>query len=193
MHPMSRNERRRAALGGARLRSLALSTVLVASATVLGLGAAGGTYALLSASASTSNVTITAGSFGLRIGGESPSATVTLADPTARAFTVTSVGERIDSNLSVQVAATNSAAIIANTEMRITAVESAAACVPGRSGIAQPFAALAGYSVPSLGELGAEQTRTFCLEVRLKPQTPVSQSGQSVDFTITVSGTQRAG
>lgn len=160
----------------------------------MGLGAAGGTYALLSANMNVegSGVTITAGSFDLSIGGGSPAANISPSTPSARAFTVTSVGD-VPSTLSARITATTSTAITGNTEVRITPVADAAACVVGRQGISQPFLNLSGYTSPPLGALAAGETRTFCLEVRLKAETPVSQSGQGVAFTLTVTGTQRAG
>lgn len=171
---------------GARARALVAALIISFGALVLGLGAAGGTYALLSASAETPEATLTAGSFDLRIGGESPSATVTPASPVLRTFTVTSVGD-VPSALSVRIAATSTQAITANTQVRISPLATGATCTVGLSG---QIADLDGYTNPSLGRLEAGGTRSFCLELRLKPGTPATQSGQGVAFSIRVDGSQ---
>lgn len=167
--------------------------LLAAGATVLGVAGAGGTYALLSSTAETPEVTLTAGTLDLQVNGATTAAlgtwNVTPATPVARSFTVSSTGD-IPATLSAGVRATTSQAITANTQVRITPVTTAAACTVGLSG---PLAALDGYSAPSLGSLTPGQTRTFCLELRLNPNTPVAQSGQGVGMTVDITATQMEG
>ncbi len=164
----------------------------MAGATLVGLSCAGGTYALLSATEEVPEATITAGTLDLRVNGSSSAAlgtwTVTPTTPVARAFTVSSASD-VPSTLSASARATTSQAIIGNTQLRITPVASAAACTVGLSG---PLGDVNGYSVSSLGRLAETQTRTFCLEVRLKAGTPVTQSGQGVGFALEVTATQEA-
>ncbi|NUL49315.1 hypothetical protein F7P69_29570 [Cellulosimicrobium funkei] len=138
-------------------------------------------------------MTITASTFDLQVNGAASAGLgtwdVNPATPVARAFTVTSVGS-VPSTVTAQVTASTSQAITTNTQVRITPVTNAAACTVGLSG---PLAALDGYTAPSLGTLAAGQTRTFCLEVRLNPDTPVTQSGQGVGMTVDMTATQEEG
>ncbi|WP_413317399.1 hypothetical protein AA0Z99_11255 [Agrococcus sp. 1P02AA] len=177
---------------GSRFRSAAVTGLILTGATVLGIAGAGGTYALLSARAETAGATVTAGTLDLRVDGQAAAALGTLpvtpATPVARAFTVTSIGD-VPSRLSASVSATTAQEITANAQVRITPVTSAAACAPGLSG---PLAALNGYAAPSLGRIEAGAQRTFCLEVRLNPGTPVAQSGQGIGFTMNITATQEA-
>ncbi|GGE97841.1 hypothetical protein GCM10011313_21100 [Mycetocola zhadangensis] len=189
----ARRDSRRLAKASSRARSLLTATLLSGGALALGLASAGGTYALLNASVQTPAVTVTAGTFELRVNGAASSAlgtwaAVTPATPVARSFTVTSVGD-VPSVLNARIATTTSTAITANTQARLTPVANAAACAVGLGG---PLADLSGYTLGSLDRLAAGQTKTYCLEVRLRPATPTTQSGQGVGFTLTIGADQEA-
>lgn len=194
MHAALQHAPRRAAharpRSSSRLRSAALTGLILTGATVLGLAGAGGTYALLSARAETSSATITAGTLDLRIDGQASAALgnlpVSPAAPVVRAFTVTSVGD-VPSTLRGSVTATTAQQITSSAQVRITPVASAAACAPGLAGALAP---LSNYSAPNLGRIAAGAQRTFCLEVRLAANTPVAQSGQSIGFTLDITTTQ---
>lgn len=190
--PVRRRDVRLRARRRARARSLVAGTVIMAGAMLLGLTAAGGTYALLSANAQGPGATITAGSFDIRVNNQASAVlqpvVVTPNTPAVRPFTVSSAGD-VPSVLSAQIVATSSQAITTNTQARITPVANAAACVVGLGGA---LADLNGYTLPTLDRLTQTQTKTYCLEVRLKPGTPVAQSGQGVAFRLTVTGTQEA-
>ncbi|WP_427870190.1 hypothetical protein [Leucobacter luti] len=182
-----------------RIRGLAVSAAMLTGATLLGLGAAGGTYALLNARAELGGATISAGTAELRIDG---AASASLADlsvgpgaPAARAVTVSNTGH-VTLDLSARATPTAAPAILANTQIRLTPVSSAAQCVPGRPGPAP--APLSGYTKSGIGALAptgpaSSGTTVLCLELSLRDGTPVEQSGQQVPFTLTIEGVQRAG
>jgi predicted ribosomally synthesized peptide with SipW-like signal peptide len=185
--PTPRSRRRPAS----RLRALCVTTGVALGALVVGLSGAAGTYALLSDRAETPRATVSAGTFDILVNGQrtSPLGTwnLTPATPAVRSFTVTATGD-VPSTLSARITATTSQGITASTQARVTPVASAAACTVGLGGT---LADLNGYSAP-LGDLARGQTRTFCLETRLKDGTPVTQSGQGLSFTLTMTATQRA-
>lgn len=74
-------------------------------------------------------------------------------------------------------------------QARITPVANAAACTTGLTGTRQDLAA---YSQSTLDTMVKATTQTYCLELSLKAGTPVSQSGQGLSFTMTMTGTQKA-
>ena len=181
-----------------RVRGLAVSAALITGATLLGLGAAGGTYALLNARAELGGATISSGTAELRVDGAASARldalTVGPGAPAARAVTVSNTGD-VTLDLTARATPTASPAILANTQIRVTPVSFAAECVPGRPGAAP--APLSGYSVAGLGALapkktGSQGSAMLCLELSLRDGTPVEQAGQEVPFTLTIEGVQRA-
>lgn len=194
--PESRRSRRIAERRGRhvrRLRSLATATALLTASTLIGIAAAGGTYALLNDKATMKGATVTSGNLQLLINNAQAANlgnfTITPARAQAKSFVITNTGD-VNVNLSAAATNTSAQALVANTRIRVTPVASAAACQPGLSGQQAP---LASYTNSNLGSLNKGTTGFFCLELSLAPGTPVEQSGQQFSFTLTVNGAQKAG
>ncbi|WP_052460667.1 SipW-dependent-type signal peptide-containing protein [Microbacterium gorillae] len=184
---------RRRARVRSRLSALVLTTLVLGGGTVLGLSAAGGTYALLSDRATVPGATITAGRADLQVNGAASAGLgtwdLTPATPRAKSFTVSNTDD-VPLQVSARAIVTSATAIAANTRARLTPVPSGSACTTGLSGA---LGALSGYAVAPLETIAAGATRTYCLELVLLPSTPVGQSGQGVSFTLTLDGTQVGG
>ncbi len=173
-----------------QLGILARATLATSVAVAVGVGGAGGTYALLSVTTQTPGATLTAGTLGLQLNGASSAALGAFAvspnTPVAKALSVKNTGD-VPATLRAEIAAT-STAITSYARARITPVASAAACEAGLSGSQKT---LNGYDEPlSGGSLAAGATRWYCFEVALATSTPATVSGQGLTFTVTVRGTQ---
>lgn len=179
--------------GRARRRAtrVLLSCAVVAGALVLGLGAAGGTLALLSAERTIPGATITAGSLGLSVNGGSTATiggySISPGSPHARTFTVTNTGT-VPVEIGATISVTSTDPIQDNMRARVTAVADSAECTPDLRGTRGD---LNGYTVSEVAEIPSGQTATVCLELALDDATPLSQAGQSAAFTLTVNGTQK--
>ncbi|MGC3956102.1 MAG: hypothetical protein QM804_17980 [Propionicimonas sp.] len=174
-----------------RLRALVQATLASAVAVVVGLSGAGATYAFLSSTANAPGASVTAGTLTLQVNGASSAAlgdfAVSPATAVAKAFRVTNTGDA-PATLAAGIAASSTPQIASRTRARITQVANAAACTTGLGGTQQ---ALPSYAEAlGGGPLAASASRWYCLEVALVANTPVSTSGQGLDFTITVTGTQ---
>lgn len=173
-----------------RLRSLVASTLTTGLAVLIGVSGAGGTYAWLTASATAPGATVQAGTLTLQINGAASAALgtweATPNTPQAKAFTITNTGNA-PASLTGTIAATTTPALTPYATARLTNVASAAACVPGLGG-AQGV--LNGYTTTAFDTIAVGATRTYCLEVGLAAGTPVSVSGQSLNFSLTITGTQ---
>lgn len=174
-----------------RLRRFTVGTAVVATCTIVGISAAGGTYALLNASTTMPGATVQAGTMELRVNGAGSAnlGPVNLTPTTARAvaFQVTNQGD-VAATLGAAMSATSSQAINDNTFARITPVASAAACTTGLGGARSKVGS---YSVSNLDALTAGQSKFYCVEFSLDPATPASQSGQGVSVTINLSTQQK--
>lgn len=174
-----------------RVRPVLVCTVITVGALALGLAAGGATLAALSASATVPGATISAGSLGLTVNGASSAPlaafSVVPGAPQAQAFTVTNTGTAA-ADLTATINVSSSQPIKDNMRARLTAVGSAAQCVPGLGG---PLAPLVGYVSPVLTTVAAGQSASLCLEVTLDDATPPAQAGQSAAFTATISATQK--
>lgn len=183
--------RRAAATKPSPARSLLVTTALTAVCAVVGLSAAGGTYAFLNAKTSVGGATIKAGSMSLQVNDAGTStiedATVAPQSPVAKPFTVTNVGS-VPVTLDAAITATSSLDINSYTRALITPVANAAACATGLTGTR---AVLPGYSRTGLDTLTPGQKKTYCLERSLADNTPVALSGQSVSFTLTMTSNQK--
>ena len=196
-HPLSTRRERRAASRRARrrrrIRALALSTSVITGATLLGIGTAGGTYALLNVRADLRGATLTAGSAGLRLNDAASAdlgtVTVAPATPATLAAKVTNVGG-VRLRLSAHTSATSSPGILPHTQVRLTPVANAAACAPGLGATPAP---LSTFTTQDFATLAPGASRWVCLEVSLRSGTPSDLAGQQVPFTLTVSGVQREG
>lgn len=173
-------------------RQLFVTTAVVAASTLVGVAAAGTTYALLNDSKDGGAAVVSAGTMNLRIN-QSPS--VTLAGfalspttPVAQEFSVENVGD-VPATLSTSVQVTSTTAIGSNILARLTLLTGTQACAVGMAGAQGD---LSTYAIADLGKLPANESRRYCLELSLKPGTPVAQSGQSATFTLTMRGAQSA-
>lgn len=185
----SRREQRVSARAS-RLRALVTSTLTTGLAVLIGVSGAGGTYAWLTASATAPGATVQAGTLTLQINGAASAALgtweATPNTPQVKSFTITNTGNA-PASLTGAIAATTTPALTPYATARLTNVANPAACVPGLGG-AQ--GALNGYTTAAFDTIAAGTTRTYCLEVGLAAGTPVSVSGQSLNFSLTVTGTQ---
>lgn len=168
----------------------ARATLAAIVAVVVGVGGAGGTYALLSVTAPFSGATLTAGTLGMQLNGASSASLGAFAvspnTPVAKPFSVAITGD-VPATLRAEIAA-SSTSITSYARARITPVAGAAACEAGLGGSQK---ALNGYDEPlSGGSLAAGATRWYCFEVALATGTPATVSGQGLTFTVTVRGTQ---
>lgn len=175
-----------------RQRTLVTSILATGLAVLLGLSGAGGTYAWLSASGSTPGATVRSGTLALLINSSSSAVlgnwVVAPTKPVAKSFTVTNTGDA-PAVLAAKITATTTPAITANATARVTPVANSAACVPGLSGAA---GALNGFTnTAGLGAVAAKATVTMCLEIGLATNTPLSVNGQTLNFTLNISGTQK--
>lgn len=194
--PARRRDRRAALLRArtrSRLRAVAVATAILAGATVLGLGAAGTSYALLNARDTMPGATVSAGTAELTVDGLRSAAlgdfTPTPVAPSARAIVVKNTGHA-PLALRTSVTATTRPALLANTLLRVTPVDSRAACVAGLGGAQAP---LDGHVAEGLGTVPPAGERILCLEVALRQGTPAAQSGQQLNFELGVSGVQASG
>ena len=194
--PARRRDRRVAikrARARSRLRSIAAATAVLTGATVLGLGAAGTSYALLNAKQGMPGATVAAGTAELRI--ENSSAALlsdfapTPATPAVQAVSVSNVGQ-VTLALSGRSTASTKPALVSNALLRVTPVSAKSACVPGLAG---PQSTLDGYANAGLGSVAPATARILCVEVALRAGTPVEQSGQQFGFEFVVSGAQAGG
>lgn len=193
--PESRRSRRIAGRRGRhvrRLRSLATATAMLAASTLVGVAAAGGTYALLNDKATMNGATIKSGTLQLQIQGSGSynfgNFSVTPNTPVAKSFTLTNVGD-VNVSLSAASTTTSGSQLVPNARIRITPVTSTAACVPGLPGQQGPVAS---YTNTNVGNLAKGTSSIYCLELSLDQGTSANFSGQSFPFTVTISGAQRA-
>ena len=176
-----------------RLHSLLVSTLATGVAVTLGVASAGVTTAFLTASASAPGGTITAGTLELQING-APSAALGAWEPTpntpaVKSFTITNIGDAT-ADLSAAIAVTAPApALTSHVTARLTPVANAAACVAGLAGTQAP---IRGYAATNVASVAAGASRVFCLEMAITPGAPSTVAGQSLAFTMTVSGLQSA-
>ena len=63
------------------------------------------------------------------------------------------------------------------------------ACVAGLAGTQAP---IRGYAATNVASVAAGASRVFCLEMAITPGAPSTVAGQSLAFTMTVSGLQSA-
>lgn len=168
--------KRRLSVGG----MLTVSSA-AAGATLIGLAAAGSTYALYSDSAAISPHTIQSGSQQLTINGTDelvvPSSTWTNLLPGDRvtlAVTVTTLGEAT-SRITAQTSAGNG-----SLHVRVVKADCSLDPVGGPSSTVAPT---------NLGLWGANEAATVCIEVSLSP---TAQESQTLPFTLTFTATQQA-
>lgn len=185
--------RRRDAVHRRRGR-LILATLGTALCTVLGVGAAGGTYAFLNATADLGDTArITAGAASLLIEG-SPSATftqrkLTPATPVRIAFTVTNSGDTaLDLSSTIAVTTAPAPGIVGVTTAALGPVASESACTSAGPGTSA--AAVSGRRVPALGILSAGATRQYCLELAVPAGTAATLAGSTFSYRLTIDGAQ---
>ncbi len=176
-----------------RLNNLVASTLITGLAVLLGLGGAGGTYALINSTSTASGGTIQAGTMILQINNSSSAALgnspVTPNSPATKAFSVTNTSS-VGADITGSVTTTETATLLGYATARITPVANQASCSAGLSGTQ---GALSGYKTStSFSSLAAGETRWFCLELGLKAGTSGSVSGQTLNFTLTIDGAQNA-
>lgn len=175
----------------ARLRGIAWSTLSLGAATLLGLGAVGGTYALFNDSATMPGARISAGTMSLQVNGASTAAlgswTITPASRDAKSFTVTNVSA-VPVDISANAVVTSATGLGANTTASLVAVAASADCTTAT--FPAP-AALNGYARTRFVALAPGATQKLCLSMGALSSTPVAQSGQTVNFTMTMTSLQR--
>lgn len=176
-----------------RRRSLATTAILSAIAVFIGITGAGVTSALLTSTATQPGATITAGTAGIRIDGDTTSVlgsrALSPAAPAVWAFTLTNTGDApLAPSGSIAVTA-GGPAYSAAAQARVAPVANAAACTAALGGTPAP---LNGYVVPAMSALAVGQTQWYCLVVSLPSGTSSAGSGLPLSFTMTVSATQSA-
>ncbi|QIK63861.1 hypothetical protein G7068_12150 [Leucobacter viscericola] len=175
----------------ARTKALLLSSLAVVGALVLGLGAAGGTLAMLSSSQTVPGATITAGSLGLTVNDQASVAlapySVLPGSPQAQAFKVTNTGT-VPAELNTKIAVTSSALIKDSMRARVTAVPDAASCAPGLAGTQDK---LHGHTASAVALVDGGGSAVLCLELALDDTASQSSQVQTALFTLTVNGTQK--
>jgi predicted ribosomally synthesized peptide with SipW-like signal peptide len=183
--------RARTALGA---RGLLSASGILAIGTVVVLSGTGGTFALWSQSSAVAGPTISSGSTGLTINGETDHALSELRlatlTPGASALAPLMLRNTGTTTLGVRVAGTDVTAEAngLSSSLRVSVTPSAS-CVPGLPGAQN--AALAGFATSSpLASFGAGDELAVCLEVRLDPAAPASVQGGSADFVLTFEATQ---
>ena len=180
-------------------RGLVLTILGVLGTTILGVSAAGGTYAFLNDTAFSGGGTISAGTADLQIKG-APTATLDGArlDPATEnriLFDVANTGDvTLALSAAVRVTSTPAPAIAANTRILVARVDTAAECsatkAPG--GPRMSFDAWNAQAT-TIGSIAAQSApQLFCLILALAPETPATQSGQSFTYTLTINGRQTA-
>lgn len=169
-----------------------LVCAVVGGAVALGLAAAGGTLAALTASQTVSGATITAGTLDLTVNGAQTATldaySVTPGTPESFPFTIANTGTTAV-ELSTTISVTSVEAISDYTTARVTPVSNAGSCVPGLTGTP---GSLHGFAAPDFASLAAGESLVVCLEIALDDETPVSLSGQSATFVSTVTAIQKA-
>lgn len=187
---LTRRERRRSERR-ARWRALAASTLATGIAVLIGVSGAGGTYAWLTANGAAPGATVRSGTLTLLINDSTSAAlgnwAVAPTAPQAKAFKVTNTGHA-PAKLTGKVIATTTPGIAAYATARITQVGSSAACTTGLGGTQ---GALNGYTTATgFDTIAAGASRWYCLEVGIAANSPATVSGQSLNFTLTIDGTQ---
>lgn len=168
-----------------------MATLAVAASTVVGVGAAGGTFALLTANAQLPGATVRAGTLTLKINdGDQAALGAWNLGPTvaqAKPFTITNTGT-VATSINASGVVTSTTPLGAHVNARLTALNAGESCAPGLGGSLKD---LPGFAVTGVTSLPAGATADFCLELTLDTNTPGQYSGQSVDFAITITGVQR--
>ena len=180
------NARRRA-----RTRGLLTATLSTLGCLILGVSAAGGTYAFLNDTDQLAGGTIRSGTAAIQVNSldiaQLGARQVTPAAPAYVAFKVTNTGT-IPLQLSGTITAPATPAIVANTRVLVVPVASAAACT---SAIAGTRADLSTYAT-TLNMIAANTTQDYCLELSLAPNTPAAQASQGFAYSMTILGRQTA-
>lgn len=176
--------------GESKGRGIVVAILASAAAVALGASGAGVTFAFLNASATVTQATVKAGTFGIRIGDGTaaalPAKKLSPASPATWAFTVTNTGDA-PADLAARIAAPGGPAYAASARASLTPVENASACTTGLASTSS----LNGYTNPALGSLAAGETKTYCLVVSLPNPTPAAGSGSAHSFTLTVDAVQK--
>lgn len=163
---------------------------------MLGMGAAQGTYALLSTSVNTKQATVKSGTFALRVDSATWPATAPLGvftnvaptAPVAKSFVVTNTGSAA-MDLTASITTTAGAGLRDYVTVSVRPVNTAADCTAGTRPTA-PFTTFT--NVPS-GSLAAGASQRYCLAVWLATNTPASLSGTGIGaFTLTFDARQKA-
>lgn len=173
-------------------RSAARLTAIVAAATVVALGGAGGTLAYLRDSAAVaSGATIRAGSLDLLVHGATSAhlGTVTLTPGTGAAYTVpVSTTGAARATVSGTVTTTGDAALAAAVRLRAVEVPTAGACHPTTTGGVD--ATLATFPQTSFLTLEPASTRNLCLVLLLPAGADATLANRTLTLTLDLVASQ---
>lgn len=187
---------RKRAVRARRLRSMLFSTLVMGVCTVLGVGAAQGTYALLSSTTAVPSATVRSGTAGLQINGVTwPTVALIGAmnalaptRPTAKAFEVKNTGN-VSLDLVASITTSAGAGLKDYLTVRLSPVASAAACTT----TTRPTTAFTAFTNVGVGSVSTGASQWYCLEVWLSASTPSALSGTSISaFTLTLDAKQRS-
>jgi len=164
------------------------------TAVLLSTGGAG-TFALWSGNAVAQGVTISSGTAGLTINGASSAAIADMdASTLGPGTSVRSVLTLENTGSTPLAIAVTASAVTAQTggladelTVRLTAVDSVSACAPGLAG---ESGRISTFTTAPSGELAAEASELFCLEIALDLDAPPSSQGGTASFSLTFTGAQ---
>lgn len=177
--------------GFSRTRALVISTLSTAVAAALAASTVGGTYAWLNSRTTTPGVTLRSGSFELLIDGAGSTTLDPIKasplTPAVRPFSVTNGGDA-PANLAATATTSSTQGLLDYATARLTPVADKASCVVGSTAPDTPFKGF--VTPPVFFILPVASTQWFCLELGIAPNPPEALSGQSLPFTLTVTGDQ---
>lgn len=176
----------------APLRVMLTVTSAAAAATLIGLGAAGTTYALWQSEAPINSPTITSGTFDLQVNGTADYAVGDLAmtqllpgrtivSPTPLRLKNAGAAPMNVAISSIQIAS-SSASLADNLSVVLRKGTVCSALEDGGAGAGPELAAPVLFAV--------SQEISYCLEVTLSASAPPSVQGATADFTVNLSGVQ---
>ncbi len=176
-------------------RPKARTLLLAAVATAVGLALVptGGTYALWSDAETVTPGAITSGSMTLMI--DKPAlntgawSNLLPGESATETFVVTNAGTVAASLSASLTVAAPVPEIASHMTLRLTHLSEGELCKPGRTGGMETV--LTSTGAVAIAEMPANTPMTFCAEVRLNADAPITVQGQTASFAINLTATQR--
>ncbi len=171
------------------VRSLVVATATAMGCAVLGVAAAGGTYAFLNDTKTLPGATIQAGTMGLLVNDAATAnlgtVTVNPGSPQAIPFTVTNTGDVV-ARFSVASSTTSTSGL--KSIMRANVGVTSGSCVA--SDAAAGTQTIDSYASTGILDFAAGEKKNLCLYLSVPTGSDAALSGTSIPFTLTLTSQQ---